>query len=320
MPVRVRPLECGWLTSDMGTMLSGRIGEFRMPVAAFLVEHERGTLVFDTGMHPDLVHDSGRLGPIETMFAVDLDESALLGSRLRSCGVDPAQVDMAVLSHLHYDHCGGLVEVPESRLVVQHDEWTAAQDPVLAELGVYHPADFDTGPRGRAVGGAPRPVRRRIRGAVPTPGHSAGHQSLLIEGRLLLVGDACYCQLALDEDVLPPIAADAERQRAGFAWLRQQSAAGVQLVYSHDPVQWPTLGAVALSPTSDPVVASTRAAHRRPTCTEHRCQAFVVGRPAALRRNVGGRPLTDRRCAGGPGIAPRDRPADSRRGPPRLWP
>ena len=242
MHVRVRPLECGWLTTDMGTMLSGRLGEMRMPVGAFLVEHERGTVVFDTGMHPDLVHDSARLGPIESMFDVDVGAEGLLGHRLREHGVDPAGVDVAVLSHLHYDHAGGLVEVPESRVVVQRDEWTAAQDPVLAELGVYHPADFHTGHEIELVEG-----RHDLFGdgsvvAVPTPGHTAGHQSLLIEGSTLLVGDACYCQLALDEDALPPIAADVERQRAGFAWLREQAAAGVRLVYSHDPLQWPTLG------------------------------------------------------------------------------
>jgi glyoxylase-like metal-dependent hydrolase (beta-lactamase superfamily II) len=244
MPVRVHPLECGWLTADMGTMLSGRLGEMRMPVGAFLVQHDRGTVVFDTGMHPELVHASTRLGPIESLFDVDLDDDALLGARLRARGVDPHEVDVAVLSHLHYDHAGGLVEVPEARLVVQRDEWTAAQDPVLAELGVYHPADFDTGHEVQLVEG-----RHDLFGdgsvvAVPTPGHTAGHQSLLIGGHTLLVGDACYCQLALDEDALPPIAADVERQRSGFEWLRQQAAAGVRLVYSHDPVQWPTLGEV----------------------------------------------------------------------------
>lgn len=244
MSVRVRPLECGWLTTDMGTMLSGRTGEFRMPVGAFVVEHPSGTLVFDVGMHPDLVHSSTRLGPIESMFDVHLEGSALLGAQLRERGIDPADVDLAVLSHLHYDHCGGLVEVPESRVVVQRDEWRAAQDPVLAELGVYHPDDFDTGHQVQLVEG-----RHDVFGdgsvvAVPTPGHTAGHQSLLIEGRMLLVGDACYCQLALDEDAPPPIAADVERQRAVFSWLREQAASGVRLVYSHDPVQWPTLGPI----------------------------------------------------------------------------
>lgn len=242
MPVRVRPLECGWLTSDTGSMLSGRLGRMHMPVGAFLVEHEQGTVVFDTGMHPDLVEDARRLGPLESMFEVHLEPDGLLGARLRAADLDPADVDLAVLSHLHYDHAGGLVQVPDARMVVQRREWSAAQDPVLAELGIYQPADFDIGHEVQLLEG-----RHDLFGdgsvvAVPTPGHTSGHQSLLIEGRLLLVGDACYCQLALDEDVLPPVAADAELQRAGFVWLREQAAAGVRLVYSHDPVQWPTLG------------------------------------------------------------------------------
>ncbi|MHB1139208.1 MAG: MBL fold metallo-hydrolase, partial [Microthrixaceae bacterium] len=116
MAVRVRPLECGWLTTDLGTMLSGRIGEFRLPVASFLVEHDRGAHVFDTGMHPDLVEGTSRLGPIESMYDVDLGAEALLGARLAACGMDPSAVERAVLSHLHFDHCGGLPEVPEARL------------------------------------------------------------------------------------------------------------------------------------------------------------------------------------------------------------
>ena len=242
MSVRVRPLECGWLTTDLGSMLTGHIGEFRLPVASFLVEHDRGTLVFDTGMHPDLVHGTSRLGPIESMYEVDLPEHALLGARLADCGVDPSAVDRAVLSHLHYDHCGGLTEVPEARIVVQSTEWTAGQDPLMAELGVYHPPDFRTGQDVECIDGSVDLFGDGSVVTVPTPGHTAGHQSLLIEGRLLLVGDACYCQLALDEDALPPFAADAEQQRAGFAWLREQASAGIELVYSHDPVQWAELG------------------------------------------------------------------------------
>jgi hypothetical protein len=65
---------------------------------------------------------------------------------------------------------------------------------------------------------------------------------LLVENRMLLVGDACYCRLALDRDALPAFAADAERQRQTFAWLRAREAAGIQLVFSHDTDQWNSLG------------------------------------------------------------------------------
>lgn len=46
------------------------------------------------------------------------------------------------------------------------------------------------------------------------------------------------CGLALDLDQPPGFAHDVERQRAGFAWLRGQEAAGIQLVFSHDAAQW----------------------------------------------------------------------------------
>ena len=229
------------MTADFASMVPGRSGDFRFPVASFLVEHERGTLVFDTGMHADLVHGTSRLGPIESMFDIDLAEQGLLGARLAACDVDPSSVDRAVVSHLHFDHCGGLAEVPDARIVVQSAEWEAAQDPVMAELGVYHPPDFHTGQEVERIDGTVDLFGDGSVVAVPTPGHTPGHQSLLIEGRLLLVGDACYCQLALDEDVLPAIVADEPRQRAGFEWLREQRAAGIQLVFSHDPVQWAEL-------------------------------------------------------------------------------
>ena len=113
----------------------------------------------------------------------------------------------AVLSHLHFDHCGGLTEVPDARIVVQSAEWEAAQDPIMAEFGVYHPPDFHTGQDVERIDGRVDLFGDGSVVAIPTPGHSAGHQSLLIEGRMLLVGDACYCQLALDEDALPPVLA-----------------------------------------------------------------------------------------------------------------
>jgi len=45
MAVRVRPLECSWLTSDFAGVVSGQIGKLRMPVPAFLVERSLGELL-----------------------------------------------------------------------------------------------------------------------------------------------------------------------------------------------------------------------------------------------------------------------------------
>lgn len=244
MTVVVRPLECGWLESDADQMVAGQTGRMRLPVAAFLVEHPRGRLLFDTGMHPELLTSTERLGPVGDLFDVDLDASGLVSSRLTQVGCDPADIDIAFLSHLHYDHCGGLGQLPAARVIAQRAEWEAATDPIAIELGIYNPHDHDLGHDVVLLDDEHDIFGDGSVVAVPTPGHTPGHQSLRIEGTTLLVGDACYCRLALDLDALPAYSPDPERQRATFDWLRAEEARGTTLVFSHDAAQWATLADV----------------------------------------------------------------------------
>ena len=209
-----------------------------MPVGAFLVEHPTGTAVFDTGMHADLEHSKERMRSTAELFEVELSPESSVTGQLAERGLAPGDVDVAVVSHLHFDHCGGLAQLPDARMVVQQAEWDAAFDGPLVDLGVFNPEDFDLGHDRQVLDGEHDLFGDGSVMVVPTPGHTAGHQSLLIEGRLLLTGDACYCRLALDLDAPPAFAHDVERQRQAFAWLREQEATGTQLVFSHDADQW----------------------------------------------------------------------------------
>lgn len=238
----VRPLECGWLTTDAGGMVIGEAGTWRIPVGAFLVEHPAGAVLFDTGMHPELEHDTSRMRATAAMFQVEQSPAWTVAGQLERVGVAPEDVAVAVVSHLHFDHCGGLGQLPAARVVVQRAEWDAAFDEGMVELGVFNPDDFDLGhDRQVADGEVDLFGDGRLR-VLPTAGHTAGHQSLLVDGTTLLVGDACYCQLALDRDAPSPFAADVDAQRRVFAQLRELQAAGTRLVYSHDPDQWAGLG------------------------------------------------------------------------------
>ena len=237
----IHPISCGWLTTDAGTMITGQTGDFRMPVPAFLVEHPKGLVLFDSGMHPDVAHSTDRLHGLESMFTPELAPDGSVGPQLRAAGFDPADVAFIVSSHLHFDHCGGHVEVPNARLLVQSPEWQAGHNARLIEFGVYDPADFDIGHDVELLDGEHDIFGDGTLRTVVTPGHTSGHQSLVVEGRTILVGDACYCRLALDLDALPSYSYDAERQRETFTWLREQEAGGAQLVFSHDLAQWESL-------------------------------------------------------------------------------
>src|SRR5262245_56816206 len=92
--VRVFAFTCGWLSSDLGLILDGEAGRVRLPIPAYVIEHPRGTVLFDSGMHPDLQTDPmTRLGPVVgSLFGVEFTAGEEVGARLAAVGVDPAKV------------------------------------------------------------------------------------------------------------------------------------------------------------------------------------------------------------------------------------
>ena len=131
MVLKVYALTCGWLEGDFGRLMEGGEGRVRLPIPAYLIEHPKGTALFDTGMHPDCQHDpAGRLGPrLAGLFAFDYHPGEEIGARLRALGHDPGGVDLLINSHFHFDHCGGNAQIPNATLLVQRREWDAGMDP-----------------------------------------------------------------------------------------------------------------------------------------------------------------------------------------------
>ncbi len=224
-------------------LMEGAAGRTRVPVPAYLIEHEGSMVLFDAGLHPDLGdHRSERYEEVSKYFGCVLPEETTLAARLHSFGVAPADVDYLVISHMHFDHVGGSVMVPGAEMVIQRAEWLAA----VADLDgdVYMPADVD----------AERPHQllddewdifndgRLV--VTPTTGHTAGHQSMRIVtdngSTIVLCGDACYLRAALESSTLPPRPFDARAQLAVFGWLRHVEMQGARLLFGHDPSQWPS--------------------------------------------------------------------------------
>ena len=243
--MKLHPLTCGWLTGPREGFLAGETGRLRVPVLAWLVEHPKGTLLFDAGMHPAVADDpAARLGWLADVFQAEFGRHESVGARLRALGVDPGRVDWLVNSHLHFDHAGGNAEIPNARLVVQRREWEAGGDPDLARRNGFDRKDYDLGHELRLVDGEHDVFGDGRVVCFPTHGHTPGHQSLRVRldsGELVLASDACYLRRTLDELHLPGVVYDREAMLASLRRLRALREAGATIFFGHDPEQWATL-------------------------------------------------------------------------------
>jgi len=240
--VRILAFTCGWLTGPKALFLEGERGRLRVPVPAFLIEHPRGRVLFDTGLHPDLRHDpKGRLGAIADLFTTELEPGADIAGRLATADVPTDRIDHVVLSHLHFDHAGGLATVPNARVVVQRLDWEAGHDAERAFALAFAPVDFDCGHDVTLVDGEHDLFGDGRVVCLPTHGHTPGHQSLRVRldsGDVVLTADACYLRRTLENDHLPPRPFDREAMLRSLGHLRQLRDAGARLIYGHDADAW----------------------------------------------------------------------------------
>jgi N-acyl homoserine lactone hydrolase len=176
-----------------------------LPTYAWVIEHDEGVMVVDTGQGAHL-RDSGKsLHPYvrwEVAFRIEPEEE--IGPQLRALGIGPRDVKRVVLTHLHMDHDGGLAHFPHSEILVAPGELRTASGWLGRMRGyVPHrwPAWFDPAPLALAAEAfGPFVASRRLTKAgdvvaVATPGHTADHLSVLVQDgdtTLFLAGDTSY--------------------------------------------------------------------------------------------------------------------------------
>jgi len=235
-------LTCGWLTGPAGGFLAGEKGRLRVPVPCFLIDHPRGRVLFDSGLHPRTQSDpQGRLGPLAAIFDVHFQPGEEVAARLGSIDVDAGRVDYLINSHLHFDHAGGNEMLPNATLVVQRREWEAGLDADLAAANHYDEQDYRTGQPVKLVDGEHDLFGDGTVVCVPTYGHTPGHQSLRVQldgGPVVLTGDACYLRRTLEQLHLPSIVHDEAAMLRSLHLLRALRDRGARIFYGHDPDFW----------------------------------------------------------------------------------
>jgi glyoxylase-like metal-dependent hydrolase (beta-lactamase superfamily II) len=208
--VRVALIQAGTFRSDAGALfgpvpriLWDRLvtdeidAENRLLQAlnCLLIETPSGRVLVETGIGERLDDKTRTMRGYEGPWIVPA---------LTTAGFDPASVDVVAMSHLHFDHAGGLLAADGSKaflrasIVAQRAEWEIAlgSNPRLVASYVQPELQLvrDWGAEGWADG-----ERELLPGVsvVPTGGHSAGHQAIVVRGAgagartLAFFGDLC---------------------------------------------------------------------------------------------------------------------------------
>jgi glyoxylase-like metal-dependent hydrolase (beta-lactamase superfamily II) len=155
-----------------------------------VVETPAGRALIETGIG-ERIGDKAR--------AMRRYEGDPVAPTLRAAGVEPGSVDLVLMSHLHFDHAGGLLLAdgskgfPRARIVAQRAEWKIALGDNSRLVASYDQPELrlvrDWGAEGWVDG-----ERELLPGVsvVPTGGHSAGHQAIVVRGAgrpLAFLGD-----------------------------------------------------------------------------------------------------------------------------------
>lgn len=241
-------LDTAALHLDKSTILQAReIGtDYTAACCCFLIDHPEGNVLFDTGIHPTLAADpqsyeSGYAPSVAKAIDMGPDQDVL--SHLDRLGYAPADVDYLVLSHLHFDHAGLVSAFEDSTVVVVREELRYAFWPEPMQLPYYLLEEFQclrtfafdvtviTEPLDIFGDGTIR--------AIPTPGHTPGHQVLRVEladhGPLYLAGDLAHIREAYDQDLCTAIDWSAEEAVASIRSIRQRTAAeDADIIFIHD--------------------------------------------------------------------------------------
>jgi glyoxylase-like metal-dependent hydrolase (beta-lactamase superfamily II) len=231
--VKIEMLNVGWMTAAAGIWRQGEAEPerpSRLPVPAYLVETETERILIDTGLHPAAVADAeAHYGP-GALALFELDQEETLAEQ-----VDLGSVTRVVLTHLHFDHAGGLSLLPASvPVVVQRVEWEAGHDRGAAERNFFLPRDYVKTANLVLVDGDHDLLGDGSVELLSTPGHTPGHQSVRI-GDLVLGADVAYFASSLDDLRLPAFGDDLELQARSAERLRALRDSGLSVRPGHDP-------------------------------------------------------------------------------------
>jgi N-acyl homoserine lactone hydrolase len=245
-------LDCGHsLANDESVWTPGEnVGrDIQFSSTCWLIKHGSEWLLWDTGVPESSLHDPRGWSTLPKLIVYHLDRS--LTEQLASISVRPNDIGRIAISHTHGDHIGNMGMFPDATILMQKAE--------------YQWIHSDNGPNdnvnelmalARKLLGTPRHLQL-IEGdfdlfddgsvtLISTPGHTPGHQSLLVHlknsGFIVLSGDVVHLQENFAKNVVPSLNTDKAESVASMQRVRQLIATyQAKMFINHDKRQTDSL-------------------------------------------------------------------------------
>ncbi len=180
-----------------------------VPIYAWVIEHEEGIIVVDTG-ETARTSQSGyfpRWQPyykLAVHFQVKPEQE--IGLQLKQVGINPKDVRKVILTHMHTDHAGGLHHFPESKIYVNMPEYKRTRG-FRGQIDGYlphrmpiwltpQPIEFDREGFGSFEESWNVTAKGDVK-VVPTQGHTPAHVSVIVtleDINYFLAGDTSYSE------------------------------------------------------------------------------------------------------------------------------
>jgi N-acyl homoserine lactone hydrolase len=199
----------------------------------YLIKHPQGWLLWDTGVSDAVAAMPNGLAPSDPK-SVHWHRSKTLAAQLDQLGLKPSDIKSVAISHTHPDHVGNVELFPAAMLYVQKAEyeWPGANN--TPRFKPEHPVTKLDGDRDLFGDGSVV--------ILSTPGHTPGHQSLLVKlpktGAIVLSGDAAHFKDNWDNRRVPSINFDKDTTLASMQKIADTlTKEKAQLWINHDKAQ-----------------------------------------------------------------------------------
>lgn len=220
----------------------------KLPVSSYLIEHPKGKILIDTGWDTKYSDEKIKrfFGMVQKASTPIIKKDEGIDTKLKNLGLTDSDIDAVYYSHLDLDHTNGTALVKNAKhFYAAKEEIEGAKkntirfnkkDWSMVNLEAFEFQETGIGPVGRSLDifGDNSVI------LVHTPGHSAGHTSVLVKGSekyLIIGGDAAYIPESFEKRVIPGYLVNKEKAYKSLDYLIEckNDPNCIGVFVNHDP-------------------------------------------------------------------------------------